>query len=122
MAILFQSGRMSFQKLNTIIDRSKLNRRHVNSWRQSLTEILSNGVDGLQTLFDLVNKAVLLERNESWPCIWTSVVGIFLRKMNLLYKRLSFMEVVNLQVLFARYCSPMPHFDPIEVTIINSNL
>ena len=38
-------------------------------------QVLSEGVDGLQSLFDTVSKAVLHERNESWPCIWTSVVG-----------------------------------------------
>ena len=49
-------------------------------------------------------------------CYFCVVAGIFLRKVNLLYKQLSFMEIVTLQSQLAKYCSNMPVVDPNEVS------
>ncbi|XP_047738414.1 anaphase-promoting complex subunit 5 [Hyalella azteca] len=108
---LIQGGDLQFSNLLKLVENKCFDRQHVEAWKRAMKHVVEEGVEGLQCLFDTVHKAVLQDGLDSLPCLWTSIVGLYLRQMNLLYKRLSIVEVVTLHSLFVQYCTTLPKMD-----------
>ncbi|XP_045623657.1 anaphase-promoting complex subunit 5 isoform X2 [Procambarus clarkii] len=70
-----------------------------------LVQMYCSGIDSLLNLFDSVEKFAVQDqtRTETFPCLWTSVVGLYLRRLNLSFRRLGFSQVTSLYQRFRHY-------------------
>ncbi|KAF2362711.1 Anaphase-promoting complex subunit 5 [Trinorchestia longiramus] len=108
---LIQGGDQQFCDLLSLVEVKCMSKQHVAAWKKAIKHVLEEGVEGLQCLFEMIHRAVSQESHDPLPCLWTSVVGLYLRQMNLLYKRLSIVEVVTLHSLFVQYCRELPQME-----------
>ncbi|XP_050699496.1 anaphase-promoting complex subunit 5-like [Eriocheir sinensis] len=126
---LVQGGDLVLSELLEMLEATPLLALHVTAFMTSLHEMYCNGIDSLLTLFDAVEKFAVQDqiRLESFPCLWTSVVGLYLRRLNLSFRRLSFSQVTSLYQRFRAYyeecyTSP-PHQHPdLQMSAEESNI
>ncbi|KAK3875237.1 hypothetical protein Pcinc_019879 [Petrolisthes cinctipes] len=102
---LIQGGDMTLSEVLKVLETAPLLPLHVSSFMTALHQMYRSGIDSLLNLFDSVEKFAVQDsgRSESFPCLWTSVVGLYLRRLNLTFRRLSFSQVTSLYQSFQLY-------------------
>lgn len=102
---LVQGGDMSLSELLQVLDSAPLLSYHINTFMTALHQMYCSRIDSLLDLFDSVEKFAIQDqsRMETFPCLWTSVVGLYLRRLNLSFRRLSFSQVTSLYQRFRHY-------------------
>ncbi|KAK8401822.1 hypothetical protein O3P69_001135 [Scylla paramamosain] len=126
---LVQGGDLVLSELLQMLEAAPLLPLHVTSFMTALHEMYCNGIDSLLTLFDAVEKFSVQDqmRMESFPCLWTSVVGLYLRRLNLSFRRLSFSQVTSLYQRFRAYyeecyTSPPHQLPDLQMSAEESNI
>ncbi|KAG0722014.1 Anaphase-promoting complex subunit 5 [Chionoecetes opilio] len=126
---LVQGGDLVLSELLQMLEAKSLLPFHVTSFMTALHEMYCNGIDSLLTLFDAVEKFAVQDpmRTESFPCLWTSVVGLYLRRLNLSFRRLSFSQVTSLYQRFRAYyeecyTSPPHQHTDLQMSTEESNI
>ncbi|XP_042236488.1 anaphase-promoting complex subunit 5-like [Homarus americanus] len=102
---LVQGGDMVLSELLQVLESAPLLPHHITSFMTALHQMYCSGIDSLLNLFDSVEKFAIQDqpRTETFPCLWTSVVGLYLRRLNLSFRRLSFSQVTSLYQRFRHY-------------------
>lgn len=102
---LVQGGDMVLSELLHVLESAPLLPHHITSFMTALHQMYCSGIDSLLNLFDSVEKFAIQDptRMETFPCLWTSVVGLYLRGLNLSFRRLSFSQVTLLYQRFRNY-------------------
>ncbi|XP_071514298.1 anaphase-promoting complex subunit 5 [Panulirus ornatus] len=102
---LVQGGDMVLSELLQVLESAPLLPHHITSFMKALHQMYCSGIDSLLDLFDSVEKFAFQDqiRAETFPCLWTSVVGLYLRRLNLSFRRLSFSQVTSLYQRFRHY-------------------
>lgn len=102
---LVQGGDMVLSELLHVLESAPLLPHHITSFMTALHQMYCSGIDSLLNLFDSVEKFAIQDptRIETFPCLWTSVVGLYLRGLNLSFRRLSFSQVTLLYQRFRNY-------------------
>jgi len=102
---LVQCGDVSLAELLQMIESSQLQQQHINNFMTALHQMYLSGIDQLLNLFDAVERFSNQDqkRSESFPCLWTSVVGLYMRRLNLSFRKLSFCQVTSLYQSFRQY-------------------
>ncbi|XP_076057138.1 anaphase promoting complex subunit 5 ida isoform X2 [Oratosquilla oratoria] len=95
---LIQGSDMKLKELLDVVNDSELLPQHVTTFMSALHEMYCSGVDKLLTLFETVEKFTTQDN-----CLWTSVVGLYLRRMILAFRWLSFSRVTRLYQSFQDY-------------------
>ncbi|KAK7077016.1 hypothetical protein SK128_015544 [Halocaridina rubra] len=102
---LTQGGDMALSELLQVLETASLLPHHITTFMTALHQMYCGGIDSLLSVFDSVEKFCALDqiRMEAFPSLWTSVVGIYLRGLNLSFRRLSFSQVTALYQRFREY-------------------
>lgn len=102
---LVQGGDVSLGELLQMIETSQLQQQHISNFMTALHQMYLSGIDQLLNLFDAVERFSNQDqkRSESFPCLWTSVVGLYMRRLNLSFRKLSFCQVTSLYQRFRLY-------------------
>ncbi|XP_064093534.1 anaphase-promoting complex subunit 5-like [Macrobrachium nipponense] len=102
---LVQGGDMALSELLQVLESASLLPHHVTTFMTALHQMYCSGIDSLLNLFDSVEKFSAQDqiRAENFPCLWTSVVGLYVRRLNLSFRRLSFSQVTSLYQQFRDY-------------------
>ncbi|CAL4060929.1 unnamed protein product, partial [Meganyctiphanes norvegica] len=102
---LVQGGDVSLGELLQMIESSQLQQQHISNFMTALHQMYLSGIDQLLNLFDAVERFSNQDqkRSESFPCLWTSVVGLYMRRLNLSFRKLSFCQVTSLYQRFRLY-------------------
>ncbi|XP_066952222.1 anaphase-promoting complex subunit 5 isoform X1 [Macrobrachium rosenbergii] len=102
---LVQGGDMALSELLQVLESASLLPHHVTTFMTALHQMYCSGIDSVLNLFDSVEKFSAQDqiRAENFPCLWTSVVGLYVRRLNLSFRRLSFSQVTSLYQQFRDY-------------------
>ncbi|KAL7637812.1 UNVERIFIED_CONTAM: hypothetical protein RMT77_011424 [Armadillidium vulgare] len=105
IANLIQGSDMTLSDLVNLVESSNISSIHCTAFLTGLQDLYRNGVEALLTLFDSVEKYCAQDqpRSETYPCLWTSLVGLHLRQLNLLFRRLGFSNVISLYKKYITY-------------------